>query len=248
MRKPKKSKKSKNTKNPNNGTIQNQIQNQPREIKQAKQLKPKTKNQAEFIRTISENTVSMGVGPAGCGKTLIAVAYGIEKLLIGDYKSLIITRPVVESGASLGYLPGTFAEKLDPYLQPIYYELSKYISKQELQMFINNGINRVGKNEIIIAPLAYMRGMNYHNSYMILDECQNCTHSQIKLFITRVGFNSKAVLVGDDRQTDLHEGESGLPYWYEKLQGINSVGVFKLENSDIIRNPVISDILQKIGE
>jgi phosphate starvation-inducible PhoH-like protein len=655
MSRPKKSKKPKNRKPANNGTIQNQIQNQPREIKQAKQLKPKTKNQAEFIRTISENTVSMGVGPAGCGKTLIAVAYGIEKLLMGDYKSLIITRPVVEAGNSMGYLPGcqplsqplltpkgwttmgeikigdkvvgrdgmptevigiypkgekdtykvttfdgtstvccadhfwytqtkeektkkqqgkiritkniisdlkngikhfiprneavhfdkkhlpippytlgvmlgdgcihsthvrfasadpeisdrvdseikslglfcqkakkqyskactytisslegrregsrpvkitevntqdiryfpgnkqalafvgckrstlstrvfygatvdgfkyekygeswknpilkffkesglynkkawdkfvpndykyssvqdridilrglldtdgscrerlkdqvnfyttsmklaedvmeivrslggkarlrsrdrreekinnsirarrishevsismpedinpfylkrkaerfkgknvanieitsiekvghekvqcimvenpehlyltdnfivthnTFAEKLDPYLQPIYYELSKYISKQELQVFINNGINRVGKNEIIIAPLAYMRGMNYHNSYMILDECQNCTHSQIKLFVTRVGFSSKAVLVGDDRQTDLYEGESGLPYWYDKLTGIESVGTFRFDNSDIIRNPVISRILAKIGE
>ena len=248
MSRPKKSKKSKNRKPPNNGTIQNQIQNQPREIKQAKQLKPKTKNQAEFIRTIAENTVSMGVGPAGCGKTLIAVAYGIEKLLIGEYKSLIITRPVVEAGENLGFLPGDFSQKLDPYLQPIYYELSKYISKQELQTFINNGVNRVGKNEIIIAPLAYMRGMNYHNSYMILDECQNCTHSQIKLFVTRVGFNSKAILVGDDKQTDLYEGESGLPYWYNKLTGIESVGTFRFDNSDIIRNPVISRILAKIGE
>jgi phosphate starvation-inducible protein PhoH and related proteins len=248
MSRPKKSKKSKNRKSLNNGTIQNQIQNQPREIKQAKQLKPKTKNQAEFIRTISENTVSMGVGPAGCGKTLIAVAYGIEKLLIGEYKSLIITRPVVEAGENLGFLPGDFSQKLDPYLQPIYYELSKYISKQELQTFINNGVNRVGKNEIIIAPLAYMRGMNYHNSYMILDECQNCTHSQIKLFVTRVGFNSKAILVGDDKQTDLYEGESGLPYWYNKLTGIESVGTFRFDNSDIIRNPVISRILAKIGE
>jgi len=249
MSRPKKSKKpNRSRKPPNNGTIQNQIQNQPREIRPAKQLKPKTKNQAEFIRTIAENTVSMGTGPAGCGKTLIAVAYGIEKLLMGEYKSLIITRPVVEAGDSLGFLPGTFAEKLDPYLQPIYYELSKYISKQELQTFINNGINRVGKNEIIIAPLAYMRGMNYHDSYMILDESQNCTHSQIKLFVTRVGFNSKAVLVGDDRQTDLYEGESGLSYWYEKLTGIESVGTFKFDNSDIIRNPVISRILAKIGE
>jgi phosphate starvation-inducible PhoH-like protein len=93
-----------------------------------------------------------------------------------------------------------------------------------------------------------MRGMNYHNAYMILDESQNCTREQIKLFITRVGFNSKAVLAGDDKQSDLPNNKSGINYWYEKLQGINSVGVFKLENVDIIRNPVISDILQKIGE
>lgn len=211
-------------------------------------LKPKTQNQADLIRTIAENTVTLALGPAGTGKTKIAVAYGIEKLLIGDFKRLVITRPVVEAGEKLGYLPGSFSEKIDPYLQPIYYELLQYLSKAQLQEFVNNGINFRGNQEIIIAPLAYMRGMNYHDSYMILDEAQNCTQEQIKLFITRVGFNSKAVLVGDDKQSDLPHGKSGLPYWHDKLQGIQDVGTFKLENIDIIRNPVISKILAKIGE
>jgi phosphate starvation-inducible protein PhoH len=180
--------------------------------------------------------------------TKIAVAYGIEKLLLGDYKRLVITRPVVEAGEKLGFLPGSFSEKIDPYLQPIYYELLQYLSKAQLQEFINNGAGYRGSQEIIIAPLAYMRGMNYHDSYMILDEAQNCTQEQIKLFITRVGFNSKAVLVGDDKQSDLPSGKSGLPYWYDKLQNIQDVGTFKLDNIDIIRNPVISKILSKIGE
>jgi phosphate starvation-inducible protein PhoH len=180
--------------------------------------------------------------------TKLSVAYGVEKLLMGDYKRLIITRPVVEAGENLGFLPGSFSEKLDPYLQPIYYELMQYLSKQQLQTFINNGINHRGIEEIIIAPLAYMRGMNYHDSYMILDEAQNCTAQQIKLFITRVGFNSKAILVGDDKQSDLPSGKSGLIYWHEKLQDIESVGTYKLQNADIIRNPVISRILSKIGE
>lgn len=211
-------------------------------------LKPKTENQAELIRTLAENTITLAIGPAGTGKTKLAVAYGIEKLLIGDFKRLVITRPVVEAGEKLGYLPGSFSEKIDPYLQPIYYELLQYLSKTQLQEFINNGTNFRGSQEIIIAPLAYMRGMNYHDSYMILDEAQNCTQEQIKLFITRVGFNSKAVLVGDDKQSDLPHGKSGLSFWHEKLQGIPSVGTFKLENIDIIRNPVISKILAKIGE
>ncbi len=211
-------------------------------------LKPKTQNQAELIRTLAENTITLALGPAGCGKTKISVAYGIEKLLIGDFKRLIITRPVVEAGERLGYLPGSFSEKIDPYLQPIYYELLQYLSKAQLQEFINNGTNCRGSQEIIIAPLAYMRGMNYHEAYMILDEAQNCTYEQIKLFITRVGFNSKAVIVGDDKQSDLPGGKSGLMYWYDKLQGIQDVGTFKLENIDIIRNPVISKILAKIGE
>ena len=211
-------------------------------------LKPKTTNQADFIRTIAENVITLGMGPAGCGKTRISVAYGIEKLLVGDYKRMIITRPVVEAGEKLGFLPGGFNEKIDPYLQPIYYELLQYLSKAQLQEFINNGAGYRGSQEIIIAPLAYMRGMNYHDAYMILDEAQNCTQEQLKLFITRVGFKSKAVVVGDDKQSDLISGKSGLGYWYDRLQGINEVGTFRLENIDIVRNPVISRILSKIGE
>jgi len=211
-------------------------------------LKPKTQNQAELIRTIAENTVTLAMGPAGTGKTKIAVAYGIEKLLLGEFKRLVVTRPVVEAGERLGYLPGSYAEKIDPYLQPVYYELLHYLSKAQLQEFINNGTGYRGTNEIIIAPLAYMRGMNYHDAYMVLDEAQNCTPEQIKLFITRVGFNSKAVLVGDEKQSDLNGGRSGLSHWHERLQGIQDVGTFRLENVDIVRNPVISRILSKIGE
>jgi len=211
-------------------------------------LKPKTKNQEDVIIALADNTVTLAMGPAGTGKTKISVAYGIEKLLDGYFKRLVITRPVVEAGENLGFLPGSFEEKIDPYLQPIYYELSHYLSKTDLQTFINNGINRRGENEIIIAPLAYMRGMNYHDSYMILDEAQNCTKEQIKLFITRIGFNSKAVIVGDDKLSDLPTGKSCLVYWHEKLTGIQHVAVVKLDNEDIVRNPVISRILQKIGE
>jgi phosphate starvation-inducible PhoH-like protein len=221
-------------------------QPQPQQFRS--RLKPKTENQAELIRAIAENSVTVVLGPAGTGKTKCSVAYGIEKLLFGDFKRMVVTRPVVEAGEKLGYLPGSFSEKIDPYLQPIYYELLQYLSKAQLQEFINNGANCRGENEIIIAPLAYMRGMNYHDAYMILDEAQNCTMEQIKLFITRVGFNSKAILVGDDKQSDLPSGKSGLSYWHEKLQGIEDVGTFKLSNSDIIRNPVISRILGKIGE
>jgi len=225
---------------------QQRMQSQQPQFKS--RLKPKTENQAELIRTIAENTITLAVGPAGTGKTKVSVAYGIEKLLLGEFKRLVVTRPVVEAGEKLGYLPGSFEQKIDPYLQPIYYELLQYLSKAQLQEFVNNGANCRGSQEVIIAPLAYMRGMNYHDSYMILDEAQNCTAEQLKLFITRVGFNSKAVLVGDDKQSDLPLGKSGLTYWYEKLQGIESVGTFKLENIDIIRNPVISRILSRIGE
>ena len=228
------------------GMQQHQRAEQPPQFKS--RLKPKTENQAELIRCIAENSVVLATGPAGSGKTKVSVAYGIEKLLVGDFKRLVVTRPVVEAGERLGFLPGSFSEKIDPYLQPIYYELLQYLSKAQLQEFINNGANCRGEREIIIAPLAYMRGMNYHDAYMVLDEAQNCTAEQIKLFITRVGFNSKAVLVGDDKQSDLPPGKSGLVYWHEKLQRIQDVGTYRLSNSDIIRNPVISRILAKIGE
>lgn len=228
--------------------VESQKKQQQKQINDKYKLKPKTKNQAELIRTIAENTITLAKGPAGCGKTKISVAYGIEKLLENQYSRLVITRPVVEAGERLGYLPGSFSEKIDPYLQPIYYELLQYLSKAQLQEFINNGANYRGNQEIIIAPLAYMRGMNYHDAYMILDEAQNCTFEQLKLFITRVGFNSKAVIVGDDKQSDLFEGKSGLSSWYDKLQGIEDVGTFKLENIDIIRNPIISKILSKIED
>ena len=211
-------------------------------------LRPKTQNQAELIRTIAENIVILAMGPAGTGKTKVAVAYGIEKLLLGEFKRLVVTRPVVEAGERLGYLPGSYADKIDPYLQPVYYELLQYLSKAQLQEFINNGTSYRGTQEIIIAPLAYMRGMNYHDAYMVLDEAQNCTQEQIKLFITRVGFNSKAVIVGDDKQSDLQMGRSGLFFWYDRLKDISEVGTFRLENIDIVRNPVISRILSKIGE
>lgn len=211
-------------------------------------LKPKTKNQENFIINLAENTITVAMGPAGTGKTRVAVAYGIEKLINKEYKRLVLTRPIVEAGENLGYLPGDFSEKINPYLQPVYYELSYYLSKQELDTFINNGINRRGENEIIIAPLAYMRGMNYHDSYMILDEAQNCTFEQIKLFITRVGFNSKAVLVGDETQSDLPYGKSGLKEWFDILTGIKDIGTLKLDKEDIIRNPVISDILDKVSK
>jgi phosphate starvation-inducible PhoH-like protein len=230
-----------------NQTQTNQQQNQ-QPPKTKSKLKPKTENQAEFIRVVAEHTVNIVSGPAGTGKTKIAVAYGIEKLLVGDFKRLVITRPVVEAGEKLGYLPGDFAAKIDPYLQPVYYELLQYLTKSQLQEFINNGTNYRGSQEIIIAPLAYMRGMNYHDAYMILDEAQNCTYEQLKLFMTRVGFHSKAVIVGDDKQSDLVAGKSGLQYWYEKLQGVEGVGTFRLQNVDIVRNPVIAKILSRIGE
>jgi len=225
-----------------------QKQNQKIQETFRSKLKPKTQNQAELIRTIVENVITLAIGPAGSGKTRISVAYGIEKLLMGDFKRLVITRPVVEAGEKLGYLPGDFSAKIDPYLQPIYYELLQYLTKSQLQEFINNGSGYRGSQEIIIAPLAYMRGMNYHDAYMILDEAQNCTPEQLKLFITRIGFNSKAVIVGDDKQSDLPIGKSGLLYWYEKLKEVQDIGTFKLENVDIVRNPVISKILAKIGE
>jgi len=219
------------------------------------QLRAKTANQENLLRTIAENDITLAIGPPGSGKTYLATCYGMEKLLEGKYKRLIITRPAVEAGEELGFLPGKLEEKLNPYLQPIYGELCKYVTMQQLQTYLNNGKNKVGEDEIIIAPLAYMRGMNFHDSFMIMDEAQNATFEQIKMFITRVGFNSKCILSGDPRQSDKFiydrrtgEQEVGLEKWIQIIGNVPGVGVAELSKSDIIRNPIITRILEAIGE
>tara|TARA_R110002020_G_scaffold271671_6_gene486872 strand:- start:261 stop:929 length:669 start_codon:yes stop_codon:yes gene_type:complete len=214
--------------------------NQQKQPIRRKALKPKTKNQEEYIRTIIESDVTFCTGPAGTGKTAVAVGLACEHLLDKKIEKIIITRPVIESGKGLGYLPGTFDEKIHPYLVPVLEEMEYRLSKNNVRDYRDSGI-------IEVCPLEYMRGRNFHNSFMILDEAQNATFDQLKMFITRIGWGSKAIINGDLNQTDLPERLSGgLGDFVDRLDGVDGVGVSELTDSDIIRNNIISKILSAL--
>jgi phosphate starvation-inducible PhoH-like protein len=206
-----------------------------------KKLKPKTKNQAEYIRSIAECDVTICTGPAGSGKTSVSVGMACEYLVSNKVEKIIITRPVVETSTrGLGFLPGTFAEKMHPYLVPILDEMKLYMSHADISAYRNSG-------EIEICPLEYMRGRNFHNCFMILDESQNITHEQLKMFLTRIGKNSKAVVNGDTQQSDLPKNLRGaLKDCANKLEGLEGVGVIALDETDIVRSNIISKILNRL--
>ena len=207
---------------------------------QRKKLKPKSKNQEEYIRSIAESDVTFCTGPAGSGKTAVAVGLACEYLLEKKVEKIILTRPVVESGGrGLGFLPGTMNEKIQPWLVPIIEEMNLYLTKDTVNCFRSS-------NTIELCPLEYMRGRNFHNSFMILDEAQNATFDQIKMFITRIGRDSKATLNGDLDQTDLIQHQSGLEYCIDKLDRLDGVGICTLGTEDIIRNTIISKILERL--
>jgi len=199
-----------------------------------KRLSPKTDNQSDYIRAISENHITFCHGPAGSGKTAIAVGLACEYLLDQKIEKIIVTRPVVESGGGLGYLPGTMEEKIQPYLVPIMEEMRSYLPRNILE-----------SDSIELCPLEYMRGRNFHNSFMILDEAQNATLEQIKMFITRIGWESKAVINGDPEQTDLGES-TGLDECLDRLEGLHGIGISELTDEDIIRNDIIAKILRRL--
>lgn len=202
-----------------------------------REFKPKTKNQAEYIRAIAENDITICSGPAGSGKTACAVGIAAEHLYYGKVKKLIITRPIVETGASMGYLPGDFKEKIHPYLMPIL---------DELQLYFGPTLQDMIRREVIeIAPINFMRGRNFHDSFMLLDEAQNTNLDQIIMFLTRIGQNSKAVLNGDLLQSDIGD-RNGLEICMNKLQDLDGVALIELTKLDIVRNPIIGKILDRL--
>lgn len=203
-------------------------------------LKPRTDNQKEYIRTVAENVITFCQGVAGSGKTHIAVGMAIEYLLEEKIKKIVITRPVVESGEKIGYLPGTAEEKLHPYLLPLLDEVNHFIpSAQFASLKLNNKIE--------IVPLGLMRGRNFHNCFIVADECQNASYDQLKMLLTRIGHDSKMVLTGDISQSDLNRNmRGGFLDMMRALEGTEGIGVANLTNADIIRNPIIGRILSKL--
>ena len=201
-------------------------------------IKVKNINQFKYLEIIDNSTITFGIGPAGTGKTFLAVASAVKMYSENKIKKIVLTRPAVEAGERLGYLPGDLSQKIDPYLVPLFDSLEYFFGNETLQYLIE-------KRNIEIVPLAYMRGRTLNDACIILDEAQNATMSQIKMFLTRLGENSKMIITGDETQIDLHNKTfSGLKKSRKTISSIEEVSVLEFENADIVRNKIVSKILE----
>ena len=203
-----------------------------------KTIKPRSKKQLEYFNLVKEKQMVFCCGPAGTGKTYLAVAYAVSMLKSGEIEKIILTRPAVEAGERLGFLPGDIKEKIDPYLRPIYDALNDMLSFSEVIKKIESGF-------IEIAPLAFMRGRTLSNAFIILDESQNTTAVQMKMFLTRLGENSKMIITGDLSQVDLPSGtKSGLRESINILKNVDEIGFLEFTDNDVVRNPLVSKIVK----
>lgn len=201
-------------------------------------VKPKTLGQKKYVDAIKSNTIVLGVGPAGTGKTYLAVAMAVKAFKAHEINRIILTRPAVEAGEKLGFLPGDLQDKVDPYLRPLYDALFEMMGAENFQRHLERG-------SIEVAPLAYMRGRTLDDSFIILDEAQNTTPEQIKMFLTRLGFNSKMVITGDITQIDLAESKkSGLIEAMRVLRGVEDISIMKLSEKDVVRHKLVQDIIR----
>jgi phosphate starvation-inducible protein PhoH and related proteins len=225
--------------------VQNEDEERPSQVlghtalrHRGRAIRPKTLGQKRYLDAIAENTVTFGIGPAGTGKTYLAMAAAVQALRAKEVNRLIITRPAVEAGESLGFLPGTLQEKIDPYLRPLWDALHDMMDAEEL-------IAHVDRGTIEVAPLAYMRGRTLNDSFIVLDEAQNTTAEQMKMFLTRIGFGSKAVVTGDITQVDLPSGRSsGLRVVRDILTGIDGVRFIMLGAGDVVRHAIVQRIVE----
>lgn len=210
-----------------------------RDQKYVKNIKPRSEGQAQLIEAIKDNSLIMAIGPAGTGKTYLAIANAVESLERGDVERIVLSRPAMEAGENLGFLPGDLEEKMAPYLRPLYDSLGDRLGGKKVRQMISDGT-------IEIAPIGFMRGRTLNNSYVVIDEAQNCTYSQLKMLLSRLGWHSKMVITGDPDQSDLLDGISGLADIARKVESIPNIAVVNLEQKDIVRHPLVAKMLNKL--
>lgn len=213
--------------------------NENHEKKYVRKIKPQSSNQKSLMEAIEGYDVIFASGPAGTGKTYIAVAKAVEALEAGKVSRIVLSRPAVEAGESLGYLPGSLDEKMAPYLRPLYDALSDRLGVKRLKHYLQDGT-------IEIAPIAYMRGRTLNSAFVVVDEAQNCTYGQIKMLLTRLGFQSTMVLTGDPDQSDLLNGLSGLSDITRRVEELEDIAVVYMEEQDIVRHPLVAAMLAVI--
>jgi phosphate starvation-inducible protein PhoH and related proteins len=201
-----------------------------------KTIKPKSKGQGELIAAIDAKNLVMALGPAGTGKTYIAIAKAVEALEAGKVGRIVLSRPAVEAGESIGFLPGDMEDKLAPYLRPLYDALSDRLSMKRVRSLMAEGA-------IEIAPVGYMRGRTLNNAFVVIDEAQNCTYGQLKMLLTRLGWHSTMVVTGDPHQSDLLPGMSGLSHVADRFEEISNIAVVRLADADIVRHPLVAEML-----
>ncbi|WP_156118213.1 PhoH family protein [Microbacterium sp. ZOR0019] len=206
-----------------------------------KVIRPKTLGQKEYVDAIEENTVVFGIGPAGTGKTYLAMAKAVQALQRKEVTRIILTRPAVEAGERLGFLPGTLTDKIDPYLRPLYDALNEMMDPEIVPRLMATGT-------IEVAPLAYMRGRTLNDSFVVLDEAQNTTPEQMKMFLTRLGFGTRMVVTGDITQVDLPQGSSGLRLVTRVLDGIDDIHFARLTSADVVRHSLVGRIVDAYSE
>ena len=205
-------------------------------------IRPKTANQKHYVDAIDEHTITFGIGPAGTGKTYLAMAKAVAALQSREVNRIILTRPAVEAGEHLGFLPGTLSEKIDPYLRPLFDALHDMIDQDSIPRLMQTGI-------IEVAPLAYMRGRTLNDAFIILDEAQNTSPEQMKMFLTRLGFGSRMVITGDVTQMDLPSGaKSGLKVIRDILNDVDDIAFIDLSSQDVVRNTLVGEIVEAYGK
>ena len=207
-----------------------------REQGYVKTIRPKSDGQARLMEAIDQRNMVMALGPAGTGKTYLAIAKAVEALEAGSVARIVLSRPAVEAGESIGFLPGDVEDKLAPYLRPLYDALSDRLSMKRVRALISEGL-------IEIAPVGYMRGRTLNNAFVVIDEAQNCTYVQLKMLLTRLGWHSTMVVTGDPQQTDLIPELSGLSDVAKRLEAVPEIAVIRLDETDIVRHPLVASML-----